>query len=101
MGPPPGGPIATAKHLNHDHAKSPDNDPSAHLQARSARVAGGGGYPVRVKVWGARGSVPTPGPSTNRYGGNAIDAVHHPYAYAARRENSYRAVRAETTSVDG
>jgi phosphoribosyl 1,2-cyclic phosphodiesterase len=33
-------------------------------------VAGGGGYPVRVKVWGARGSVPTPGPSTNRYGGN-------------------------------
>jgi phosphoribosyl 1,2-cyclic phosphodiesterase len=25
---------------------------------------------VRVKVWGARGSVPTPGPSTNRYGGN-------------------------------
>jgi uncharacterized protein YdhG (YjbR/CyaY superfamily) len=33
-------------------------------------VAGGGGYLVRVKVWGARGSVPTPGPSTNRYGGN-------------------------------
>jgi phosphoribosyl 1,2-cyclic phosphodiesterase len=33
-------------------------------------VAGGGGDPVRVKVWGARGSVPTPGPSTNRYGGN-------------------------------
>jgi phosphoribosyl 1,2-cyclic phosphodiesterase len=25
---------------------------------------------VRVKVWGARGSVPTPGPSMNRYGGN-------------------------------
>ncbi len=25
---------------------------------------------MRVKVWGARGSVPTPGPSTNRYGGN-------------------------------
>jgi phosphoribosyl 1,2-cyclic phosphodiesterase len=25
---------------------------------------------VRVKVWGARGSVPTPGPATNRYGGN-------------------------------
>jgi phosphoribosyl 1,2-cyclic phosphodiesterase len=25
---------------------------------------------VRVKVWGARGSVPIPGPSTNRYGGN-------------------------------
>jgi phosphoribosyl 1,2-cyclic phosphodiesterase len=33
-------------------------------------VAGAEGYPVRVKVWGARGSVPTPGPSTNRYGGN-------------------------------
>ena len=25
---------------------------------------------MRVKVWGARGTVPTPGPSTNRYGGN-------------------------------
>ena len=25
---------------------------------------------MRVKVWGARGSVPTPGPSTNHYGGN-------------------------------
>lgn len=25
---------------------------------------------MRVKVWGARGSVPTRGPSTNRYGGN-------------------------------
>jgi hypothetical protein len=25
---------------------------------------------MRVKVWGARDSVPTRGPSTNRYGGN-------------------------------
>jgi phosphoribosyl 1,2-cyclic phosphodiesterase len=25
---------------------------------------------VRIKVWGARGSVPAPGPETNRYGGN-------------------------------
>ncbi len=25
---------------------------------------------VRVKIWGARGSVPTPGPGTVRYGGN-------------------------------
>jgi phosphoribosyl 1,2-cyclic phosphodiesterase len=25
---------------------------------------------VRVKVWGARGSVPSPGPETSRYGGN-------------------------------
>ena len=32
---------------------------------------------------------------------NAIDAFHHPYAYAARREDSYRAVRVETTAVDG
>ncbi len=32
---------------------------------------------------------------------NAIDAFYHPYAYAARRENSYRVVRAETTIVDG
>jgi phosphoribosyl 1,2-cyclic phosphodiesterase len=68
MGPPPGGPIATANHLNHERAKRPDNE--AHPQPRLAPVAGGGGYPVRVKVWGARGSVPTPGPSTNRYGGN-------------------------------
>jgi hypothetical protein len=32
---------------------------------------------------------------------NAIDAFYHPYAYAARRENSDRVVRAETTIVDG
>ena len=38
--------------------------------AASCAVAGGGGDAVRVKVWGARGAVPTPGPSTNRYGGN-------------------------------
>jgi phosphoribosyl 1,2-cyclic phosphodiesterase len=25
---------------------------------------------MKVKVWGARGSVPSPGPETNRYGGN-------------------------------
>jgi phosphoribosyl 1,2-cyclic phosphodiesterase len=25
---------------------------------------------VKVKIWGARGSVPAPGPETNRYGGN-------------------------------
>ncbi len=33
--------------------------------------------------------------------GNAIDAFYHPYAYAARRESSYRVVRPETTIVDG
>ena len=25
---------------------------------------------MRIKVWGARGSVPAPGPEMNRYGGN-------------------------------
>jgi len=70
MGPPPRGPIATANHPNHEHAKRPGNDPPDHPQPRPARVPGGGGDPVRVKVWGARGSVPTPGPATNRYGGN-------------------------------
>ena len=25
---------------------------------------------MKVKVWGARGSVPAPGPQMNRYGGN-------------------------------
>jgi phosphoribosyl 1,2-cyclic phosphodiesterase len=25
---------------------------------------------VKIKVWGARGSIPSPGPETNRYGGN-------------------------------
>ena len=25
---------------------------------------------MKVKVWGARGSVPAPGPEMNRYGGN-------------------------------
>ncbi len=29
-----------------------------------------GGRQMRVKVWGARGSVPAPGPEMNRYGGN-------------------------------
>ena len=33
--------------------------------------------------------------------GNAIDAFYHPYAYAARRESSYRVVRPERTVVDG
>lgn len=33
--------------------------------------------------------------------GDAIDAFHHPYAYAARRENSYSVDRDETTIVDG
>ena len=25
---------------------------------------------MKVKVWGARGSIPAPGPEMNRYGGN-------------------------------
>jgi hypothetical protein len=32
--------------------------------------------------------------------GNAIDAFHHPYAYAARRKNSYPVDRDEPTIVD-
>src|SRR4029450_13010717 len=28
------------------------------------------GGPVKAKIWGARGSVPSPGPETTRYGGN-------------------------------
>ena len=31
----------------------------------------------------------------------AMDAFHHPYAYAARRESGCHLVRAETTIVDG
>jgi len=27
-------------------------------------------YPIRVRFWGTRGSIPTPGPKTVRYGGN-------------------------------
>jgi hypothetical protein len=33
--------------------------------------------------------------------GNAIDAFYHPFAYAAKHENSYRLIGAETTVVDG
>jgi hypothetical protein len=33
--------------------------------------------------------------------GNAIDAFYHPYAYAARSENSYGGVRDERTILDG
>src|SRR6266516_1892449 len=29
-----------------------------------------GSVPPRIKLWGVRGSVPVPGPATNRYGGN-------------------------------
>jgi hypothetical protein len=32
---------------------------------------------------------------------DAIDAFYHPYAYAARSENSYRLVQVQTTVVDG
>jgi len=32
---------------------------------------------------------------------NAIDAFYHPYAYAAKRENTYRVIRAETTIGNG
>jgi hypothetical protein len=31
----------------------------------------------------------------------AMDAFHHPYAYAARREGGCHLVRAETSIVDG
>jgi hypothetical protein len=33
--------------------------------------------------------------------GNALDAFHHPYAYAARREDSLHVVRDERAIVDG
>jgi len=33
--------------------------------------------------------------------GDAIEAFYHPYAYAARRENSYRLVQVEATLADG
>src|SRR5260370_16690149 len=29
-----------------------------------------GSVPPRIKLWGVRGSLPVPGPATNRYGGN-------------------------------
>ena len=38
------------------------------LAARGERRRGGSA--MKVKVWGARGSVPAPGPEMNRYGGN-------------------------------
>ena len=33
--------------------------------------------------------------------GDAIDAFYHPYAYAARSENSHRLVELHTTTVGG
>jgi hypothetical protein len=33
--------------------------------------------------------------------GTAMDAFHHPYAYAGRRETAYHLVRAKTRIVDG
>ena len=40
--------------------------PTAHDAASAARLAA----PARLKFWGVRGSIPTPGPGTVRYGGN-------------------------------
>ena len=59
------------------------------LAGRSrARPRGDDGTPrggrVRVKVWGARGSVPAPGPEMNRYGGNT-SCVEVTLSTAARR----------------
>ena len=39
-------------------------------RARSSSSGPPSGARVKVRVWGARGSVPTPGPDTMRYGGN-------------------------------
>ena len=45
---------------------------------------------MEVKVWGARGSVPAPGPEMNRYGGQHLvragDAVERPGADPRRRD---------------
>ena len=53
---------------------------SGHADRRHGRTTRGDGLLLadgkrldrlmKVKVWGARGSVPSPGPETNRYGGN-------------------------------
>lgn len=40
------------------------------LMAAISRAVESVGPPVRVKFWGTRGSIPTPGRSTLRYGGN-------------------------------
>ena len=32
---------------------------------------------MRVKIWGARGSIPSPGPETVRYGGNTSCVAGH------------------------
>src|SRR2546421_3217728 len=46
---------------------------SSRPRARAAPWPSSGrraGTDVKVKVWGARGSIPAPGPETTRYGGN-------------------------------
>jgi CheY-like chemotaxis protein/phosphoribosyl 1,2-cyclic phosphodiesterase len=40
------------------------------LLSKLASVLDPSGPPVKVKFWGTRGSIPTPGPRTLRYGGN-------------------------------
>jgi phosphoribosyl 1,2-cyclic phosphodiesterase len=35
---------------------------------------------VKIKFWGVRGSIPAPGPETNRYGGNTACVSVHPAA---------------------
>src|SRR5262249_22010911 len=37
---------------------------------RSGSLAGSRAHPMKIRFWGTRGSVPTPGPRTARFGGN-------------------------------
>src|SRR5205807_1115138 len=53
--------------------RDPDRRPRRRERRDRDFLAGhrpGGGARMKIKVWGARGSIPAPGPETMRYGGN-------------------------------
>jgi phosphoribosyl 1,2-cyclic phosphodiesterase/CheY-like chemotaxis protein len=58
-----------ARELGADGYLAKPYDLEALVDAVRQTIAAGGD-PVLVKFWGTRGSIPTPGPATMRYGGN-------------------------------
>jgi len=59
--------LELARRAGADHFLAKPYTPEALLQAVTAML---GGAKLRVKFWGTRGSIATPGPATARYGGN-------------------------------
>ena len=62
--------IRAARRRRARHRGERDADPDRRAAAGRDGDLLGGRRRVKVKLWGTRGSVPSPGPETTRYGGN-------------------------------